>query len=98
WFTGGAEERIKNILRKKRKIAGFAEDPNFPPGDPRRNLTEQFYTLKAADRWMKDQKAKGAINGSFRDVRVEGESNGEVLYMVLMPAARFIASFLFGLR
>ncbi len=34
WFTGSAEDRIENILRRKRKIAGFVEDPNFPVGDP----------------------------------------------------------------
>ncbi len=64
----------------QRKIAGFAEDPNYPVGDPQRNLSEQFYSLREAVKWMKEQKAKGAINGSFSDVRVKGESDGEILF------------------
>ncbi len=71
WFTGSARDRIDNILRRRRKIAGFAEDPRFPEGDPRRNLSQQFYTLRKANKWIMEQKAKGAISGSFSDVREE---------------------------
>jgi hypothetical protein len=59
WFTGSAEDRIDNILRRKPKIAGFAEDPSFPVDDSRRNISRQFYTLRAANRWMLEQEAKG---------------------------------------
>jgi hypothetical protein len=79
WFTGSAEDRIESVLRRKRKIAGFAEDPSFPVDDPRRILSEHFYSLREADKWMGEQKAKGAINGSFTDVRVVDES-GRVVY------------------
>jgi len=80
WFTGAAEDRIENILKRKIKIAAFAEDPSFPPDDPRRRMSQHFYSLREAVKWMREQKARGAINGSFSDVRVKGESDGEILF------------------
>ena len=79
WFTGYAKNRIENIIRRKRKIAGFAEDPSFPADDPRSKLAEKFYSLREADKWIKEQKAKGAINFSVRDVRAEDETDDRLL-------------------
>jgi len=79
WFTGYANSRIEKMIRRKRKIAGFAEDPKFPADDPRRKLAEKFYSLREADKWIKEQRAKGVINFSVRDVRVEDETDDRLL-------------------
>lgn len=79
WFTAYTKTRIEAIIRRKRKIAGFAEDPSFPVDDPQRKITDQFYSLRDANKWITKQKARGAINISVKDVRAEDETDGRLL-------------------
>jgi hypothetical protein len=80
WFTGFAEGRVDSILRRRTKILGSAENPEFPIDDSRRTVSRQFYSLRQAGKWMKEQEANGAINGSFSDVRAEQGTEGQVLH------------------
>src|SRR5260370_24325264 len=63
WFTGSDEKRIESILSRKPTIAASAEDPYFSIDDPRRNIAQEFYTLRAAAKWMRVKKGNGALNG-----------------------------------
>lgn len=78
-FSRFGEARINRLLRGTRKIAGFAEDPNFPVDDPRRKLSRQFYSLRQAKKWLNELEARGATNFFLRDVRTEDEPNGATL-------------------
>lgn len=84
WF---GEDRVENILKRAHKIAAFAEDPKFEVGDPRRNLTRQFYSLRDAKGWLNEQQERGATNFSLADVRTQNESN-----TIIVPRAPYRAT------
>ena len=70
FVSWSAPVRIRDILQRRPQLAASGEDPEFPIGDPKRNLCQYFDTLKEASTWI-DQKAEnGGINFKIRDDHV----------------------------
>lgn len=56
-------------LQRQGHIAAYGENPAFPVGDPQGKVYQHFSSDKAANTWVREQKANGIINLLAYDVK-----------------------------